>query len=110
RRLAGEVVVQPVRVKAYGLVYLTRPTYLIIQSIGLVLLLSFLAVCLLLPRPVPAEQHNAGITWILDYGPLVVVAVLFLEAIETTIILMRFAQKEAEQRHCAPPDDLPLPG
>jgi hypothetical protein len=77
-----------------------------IQIIGLAILLSFLLVCFLLPRPVPAELNNPGITLVLDYGPWGVAAVLVLEAIETSIMLMRFAEKEAEQRAWAPDEDL----
>ena len=93
---------QPVRVKAYGLVYLTKRTYLVIQGFGLVFLLTLLVFCLVAPRPLAWEAVNPSVTWMMDYGPWIIGVVLVLEMIETTFMLLRFAEKEAEQNARAP--------
>jgi len=96
----------PVRIKYYGVMRLTRPTYLVLQSIALFLCAALMVVglvAILLTGTVlpdlPAQEAGAdfltallvSLFWI---GLLALVA----ESIETYVMLRKFARAEAEQQ------------
>ena len=91
-----------VRVKVYGLVSLTKRTYLAVQFFGLMLVLLALGLGVGLPRPVPPRGEEllpftAGVVRLLDWLPWLAFLFLFAGAIETWTILRKFARKEVEQ-------------
>jgi hypothetical protein len=97
---------QPVRVKVYGLISLTKRTYLTIQIIGLVLVPTLLLVSLWLPRPqLPPGRELSPQTqffvWLLDIVPWLCLLILIVEPIETLIVLRRFSQKQKEAEETA---------
>ena len=101
---------EPVRIKVYGLLPLTRRRYLTMQAVGLVLLLALFVVWLGFAG-VPADHPLRRIpvaAWLLDRLPLILVIVLLWEAVETAYVLRRFARAEAEQR-TRPPASPPNP-
>lgn len=79
---------------------MTRRTYLIIQTLGLLVLLAGLAVSLWWPRPTAAAANRSGfqflVRMLLTFVPWVMLLVLLGETVETWIILRRFARKQAE--------------
>jgi hypothetical protein len=92
---------KPVRIKVYGLVSLTKLTYLRIQGFGLVVVLSLLVAGGSLMyvsgqwRPVfpPRDIPSAVILFF-----WIALATLLLEVVETTLVLRKFAEAEARQR------------
>jgi hypothetical protein len=100
----------PVRVKVYGLVHLSRRTYLIIQGVGLVVVPGLLLAAYLLPRPrTPVAQlpfWQQFLVRFLDWTPWMALLILIVEPIETYFVLRRFAHKQAEQQ---PPRRQPTP-
>jgi hypothetical protein len=90
----------PVRVKVYGLISLTRRTYLILQAIGLgVVVPGVLALWWLCPRPAPVQGAfwpNAFVR-LLDLVPWMCLLIVVAESVETVLVLRRFARKEAER-------------
>jgi 4-amino-4-deoxy-L-arabinose transferase-like glycosyltransferase len=92
----------PVRVKVYGLLNLTRRTYLTLQVLGFVVGLGAIGVGLWCPRPkIPVGvEPPLGLVLVLallDSLPWLAPIVLLLEAGETFLVLRRFAQKQAQQ-------------
>jgi hypothetical protein len=94
---------QPVRIKVYGLVSLTRRTYLLLQAVGVAVLSTLLAVGLCLPRPASLADDAPVLAGLLDVLPWLVGLILLLEGIETYFVLRRFAHQEA-LRQAKPPD------
>jgi TRAP-type mannitol/chloroaromatic compound transport system permease small subunit len=95
---------QPVRVKYYGLLALTRRQYLFCQAVLLVLFLIVMVVMLALPMPDALREaartdFKAGlIKFLWDNFLWIGLVVLVLEGIETVIMLQKFARQEAGQR------------
>ena len=90
----------PVRVKVYGLVSMTKPTYLRVQGIGLILLLGVMT----------AGGFVIGLkgTWRPTFPPKdvdsaliltfwVSLATVLLEMVEMSVVLRKFAQAELRQ-------------
>jgi hypothetical protein len=103
--------VSPVRVKYYRLLSLTRRQYLVLQVILLTLFLILLTVALTLPIP-PALREAARtdfkarlIQLLWENFLWIGLLVLLLEAVETFIMLQKFACKEAEQKTGSPPTE-----
>jgi hypothetical protein len=97
---------EPVRIKYYGLLSLTRPTYVVLQSIALFLCVALAAVGLLamlltgtvLPH-LPAEGEEADfLTPVLVSMFWIGLLALLAESVETYVMLRRFAHAEAEQQ------------
>ena len=80
---------QVIKVKAYGIVELSKPQYLMIQLIGLVLLLGLLAAF---------YYFNMVASDDIIFGnlDLVVYVIVLLEAVETVFMLRKFKQKEQQ--------------
>lgn len=95
---------EPVRIKIYGLVYMTRQGYLILLIISLVFAIGLLAVRLWGPLPLePAEQRDLTIYDKLAYGLLdnlhwIVVGAVVLGVVEAIVVLRRFSREELLQR------------
>jgi hypothetical protein len=100
----------PVRIKVYGLVSLTKKSYLRIQSFGLVILLSIMAAGGAMMklknewRPIfpPKDVHSALILFF-----WVSLATVLLEVVETSLVLRKFAaaeQKQQTEASAVPPD------
>ena len=83
----------PVRLKYYGMFYISKPTYVRIQAVVLVLSVLLL-VASLLWRPTGTLANN------LLFGnlPWVVLLILVLEIAEAAIMLQKFAAAETRQR------------
>lgn len=97
---------EPVRIRYWGLLWLTRPTYLVIQSISLVLCVVMMAVGLagilwsgiILPHW-PASDNGGELlaSWlalVFWAGLLCLIA----EIVEMCMMLRKFTRAEAEQR------------
>jgi hypothetical protein len=94
---------QKVRVKVYGLFSLTKRTYLVVQGFyfGLVVVAFTLGLCLPRPKPPRGEQllpFAVAVDRLLDALPWLALLFLLAGALETWIVLKKFARKEAEQR------------
>jgi hypothetical protein len=101
--------VKPVRVKVYGLLPMTKPTYVVIQVIGLCVVTGLMAVGVAamipagqwFPRFGPPPAHAPA-----DWSLLQLLISLFwlglltllLEGIETLVVLKKFARAEALAR------------
>jgi hypothetical protein len=95
-----------VRIKYYGLFWMTRPTYVVLQSIALFLCVALVVVGLLgviwarnvlqhLPAPGDdADLLRQALVLLFWIGLLVLLA----EGIETYVVLRKFARAEAEQQ------------
>src|SRR5437868_6366072 len=94
---------EPVRIKLYGLMPVTKRGYLIQLTLAACLLVGLLLVWTYLPAR-PAEQkgtlppRSAWIWAVLDKLPWLVAGIAALYGIEAVIVLRRFALKEAAQR------------
>jgi hypothetical protein len=84
---------EPVRVKIYGLVSVTKFTYLVVQAIGAVVLALLYLVSYALPVSI---QYQSYWRWF-------IVIIVVLEMIETSVILWKFAQAERAQRAASVP-------
>jgi len=95
----------PVRVKVYGLLNLTRRTYLTFQTLGLLAALAAIGVGLWWPRPqLPAggpTPRQQLFLWLLDSLPWLAGLVLVIEAVETYLVLHQFARKQAQADQAA---------
>jgi len=85
----------PVRVKVYGLVSLTRRTYLLCQAIGLTLGLILMAIGIWGPRSGVSELF----TQFLNNLPWLSLVILLAMGFETVVVLRQFRLKEDEQQH-----------
>jgi hypothetical protein len=114
-----EVCVEPVRIKLYGLVPMTRKRYLCQQAVAVGLTFVLLFVWYWMPSPdaflppppgpskgmgprlaEPVEELPPGLArffWIIERLPWLVGLLWILIAVETAIVLRMFARKEAEQ-------------
>jgi len=98
---------KPVRVKVYGLIPLTRRTYLVLQCVGLAVVVAAFAVgvCLARPAPPPGGElppFAAALVLLLDILPWLALLFLLAGLLETWFVLRKFARKEAEQRAASP--------
>ncbi len=94
---------QPVRVRVYGLVALTRRTYLVVQAVGLGVVVAAVAVGVALPRPMPPEGEPlppfaAAVAALVEWLPWLAVLFLIAGVVETALVLREFARMEADQR------------
>jgi hypothetical protein len=97
---------QPVRVKYYGLFWLRRPTYLVLQTIALIGCLTMMGAGLLgmawsgsvLPHLPPPGHDDEIITQALVLLFWVGLLALVAEGTETYVMLRKFARAEAEQQ------------
>ena len=89
---------EPVRVKAYGLVPMTKRTYLSWQSAGAVILLVLYWTADLVPFPPTLKSY---------WRPLILLTAV-ADVAETAVMLWRFsvAERRARAAHPQPP---PLP-
>jgi hypothetical protein len=97
---------KPVRIRYYGLIPLTRRTYLVLQVPVLVLLVVLLAVLFLLPAPphfgIPEQVLHPVARWLLDHLLWIVLLIFILELLDTLFTLRAFARKEAEEQTDGP--------
>src|SRR5438094_4144479 len=105
---------QKVRVKVYGLISLTKRTYLVMQGVGLGLVVFLFTLGLCLPRPKPGRGEllpslAVVVVRLLDGLPWLALLFLLAGAVETWIVLKKFARKEAEQCALAPGEPAPEP-
>ena len=94
---------QKVRVKVYGLFSLTKRAYLVVQYFGLAVVVVAFTLGVGLPRPRLRRGENpppfvAMVVGLLDWLPWLALLFLLVGAVETWIVLRKFARKEAEQR------------
>jgi hypothetical protein len=102
--------VEPVRIKYYGLFWITKRGYLIatalavlflVPACGYFLWVAWLTVGSLPPwqwpwEPPPRPALNFG-GWVFNYFYWIILAGVVLEMIDILVVLRRFARKEAEQ-------------
>ena len=96
---------QPVRIKYYGLIWMTRRGYLISLTVaGLVALACFVIVAAMGRMPPPRSLWEPVVRGP-GFGVFVVnnlyrflILCLIAQAIDTIVVLRKFAKKEAEQR------------
>jgi hypothetical protein len=94
----------PVRIKLYGLITVTRRGYIARLAVGLVLAVGLLAVWYWLPAPnlspevIEESRFLAVSVWLLTYLPWVVFGAVALGAIEAAVVFRRLAREEALQR------------
>lgn len=97
---------EPVRVKYYGLFWMRRPTYLVLQTIALILCVGMVVVGLLgvlssgsvvphLPAKGQEEEIIGQALVVLFWVGLLTLAA---EGTETYVMLRKFARAEAEQQ------------
>lgn len=100
----------PVRIKLYGLFWITKRGYVMQLIVGAIMAASLLGfwICLRMPgRPLfppkkaPSFWEALG-PWLLDNLHLIVLAMIVLYGIEALMVFRRFAQSEAEQRKGKP--------
>lgn len=95
---------EPVRIRLYGILRLTRRGYLRMLACGLVLLLALWAALVFTPLPRPTVEPGLTPTgvilwlWVRDHFHWIVLAAVVAEALEAFVVLRRFAAEEARQR------------
>jgi hypothetical protein len=100
---------KPARVKVYGIFWMTRTTYLTFQAVGLFVVLAMIGGGLVgvftVGRWLPSFELPPGAnrgSWFLWQGLIVLLWVglvtLVAEAIETPVMLKKFARAETLQR------------
>lgn len=102
----------PVRVKVYGLISLTRRTYLFCVAVGVVGMAALLVLwALTAGTPTPAEKAGKfPLTPIYiwrNYAPWLLAAAALLEGIEVYVVLKRFRRAEAERSQAPAADSTP---
>jgi hypothetical protein len=111
---------QPVRVKLYGLITLTRRGYLILLGLSVIFLLILLALSLWMRMQEGPWPADAGAAEEARLSPMVMVARVFLsflpwivlvaailQGIEAILVLRRFAREEALARARLPVEQSP---
>lgn len=91
----------PVRLKYYGLIWMTRRTYLILQAVALLLCLVLMAVgflTALVLSQMPATGTDTLIARFVASLFWIGLAALLAESLETYLMLRKFARAEAEQQ------------
>jgi hypothetical protein len=92
----------PTRVRLYGLFWMTKRTYLTIQAVGLVVLLGLLVAggvaMVTSGRWLPDLGEGLSLSAFLIAFFWLSLLTLFLEAVETTVVLKKFAREEALDR------------
>lgn len=81
-----------VKVKAYGLINFTKKQYLIVQSLGFLLLIVLL---LLSIKYDTASSEDS----LLKYATIGIAIILILEVIETAVMLRKFKMAEVKQQN-----------
>ena len=100
---------KPVRIKYYGLIWMTRRTYLLTTLIlGLIVLIFFLLITVSgaarLPDfhwpwdPMPANAEPGFQGWVTHYFWTIMVVFLLAEAVDILVTLRKFAEREAEEK------------
>lgn len=94
---------EPVRVRIYGLVRVTRSTYLILQIVSVAMVTVLLALGMFLPRPALAERQRLPsrvrlLAEFLDRLPWLALLLLVLVGLETLVVLKKFARAEQQAR------------
>ena len=102
---------KPIRIKYYGLMWMTKSTYLIILTIAavfaVVVLLGAIAFAGSPVSQFPWDPALNGKSWAYRvYNWWFLVGMLILQAIDTTVVLIKFRQKETEAQ-CRPAEDQP---
>jgi hypothetical protein len=102
----------PVRVKVYGLISLTKRTYLFcvgVGAVGLVVLLVLWALTVGPPTPleVAGKFPMTPIYIWRNYAPWLLAAAALLEGIEVYVVLKRFRRAEAERPQAPATDATP---
>jgi len=95
--------VTPVRIKLYGLKWVTRRSYLVRQGIVLVLGSGIIAACWWYPRPTLSSSLGIWLLGVLNLIPWLAGLLLVLYGLETVVVLRLFARKEAAPRAEPPP-------
>jgi hypothetical protein len=99
----------PVRVKIYGLVWVTKRTYLICVAIGAVGLVAALVVWALTTGPATPLENTGQypLTPIYlwrNWAPWILGGAALVEVAEVLLVLRRFHRAEAEQQPSAAPE------
>ena len=94
---------EPVRIKLYGLISITKRGYVIQLILGGLLLLVLLVMSSFAPQTLPPGAQQSSwwvrlLLWLLINLPWIILALVALYAIEAVIVFHRFARAEAEQR------------
>jgi hypothetical protein len=102
----------PVRIKLYGLISVTRRTYLTWVGIGAAGLLGLLVLWLVTITPETPLEKTGQVPlhpWYIwrAYGPWLIGAGFLLGAAEALLVLRRFRRAEAEQQRGAAQDPTP---
>jgi len=107
-----ENALNPVRIKVWGLIWLTRRWYLILLAVAAVLAVVLLGMWHW-RWPAAREQLRAARTPTTDFivafcdaGPWIVLVIALLQGIEAFVILRMFKRREAEQQ-VQPPNPSP---
>jgi hypothetical protein len=99
----------PVRVKVWGLVWMTRRGFLIGQGVGLVLVGVLVVLGLSVPRPEPVGSeplptHVALMATFFQWLPALALCLMAAAAVENFVVLKKFRQAEAAAAaQAAPP-------
>jgi len=102
----------PVRIKLYGLIPMTKRTYLLCAAVGaggLLALLVWWAIDTGPPTPLEQSGKYPLTPWFLwrNWAPWVIAAGYLLGGLEVLLVLRRFRRAEAEQARAAAPDSTP---
>jgi hypothetical protein len=106
---------EPIRIKYYGLIPITRRGYLITTAVAFVVAGCMLALARVVGRlppftwPWEQAQFAAGsgfAPWFFNNFWRIILLLLVLELVDIATVVYRFAQKEAEQR-ARPPQPQP---
>ena len=102
----------PVRVKLYGILSLTKRTYLLLVAVGAVGLLALLiwwAVDTGPPTPLEQSGKYPLTPWFVwrNWGPWMIAAGYLLGGLEVLLVLRRFRRAEADQARAKAPDSTP---
>lgn len=93
RPKTGKTASDPIKIRAYGLVPLTKTAYLRVQVVAFAVFLLALIASLVLPVPAGWQEYP-----LFEFMPLIVAGLGVLEGIETLLMLRKFREKENERR------------